>query len=346
METLELQKELFKCNHISEIREKFELSPSEFVKKFTPQNVHVDTERVQTQERWKKSDRDGAIQSLIWGTLTDTYTFVDIKSSLNRAIKEKNNHDIKYFENLLKLGYEYLSIDGNHRTQLFWNYINLNEFNKTVCQVYVWKNLSTKELSKLAKISNIKPSWNEYELRNDFSQVSDFIRDISKNQSEKIKLLENKKWRRKQDRKHIESILILHNQVKNCEKFVVNKKEKENLTGKDFDSPFYENHELCYNLFGKLVDEHRNNFERPKNGMFYLVLFLLGVDLIENQKSFPSTETIKKMAMSFGEITKKIIDKGDQNLTGKKGLFDLGNRAIYIKIQKRFDYYKNIMKYE
>lgn len=340
------KEELFKCNHISEIRDEFKLSPLEYVKKFTPQNVHVDTEKVQTEERWKKSDRDGAIQSLKWGTLTDTYTLVDINSCLNKSIKEKNDYDIKYFEDLLKLGYEYLSIDGNHRTQLFWKYTNLNEFNKTVCQVYVWKNLSTKELSKLAKISNIKPSWNEYELRNGFSQVDDFIRKISKTQHEKIKLLENKKWRRKQDRKHIESILILHNQIKNFEKFKITKQDKENLSCKDFDLSFYKNHELCYNLFDKLVNEHLNSFERPKNSMFYLILFLLGVDLFENKKSFPSIETIKKTASSFGEITEKIISDGNQNLIGKGGLFDLTNRAIYIKIQKRFDYYKNIMKYE
>ncbi len=340
------QQELFVCNHISEIREEFRLSPLEYVKKFTPQNVHVDSEKVQTEERWKKSDRDGAIQSLKWGTLTDTYTLVDIKSCLNKAIKEKNDYAIKYFGDLLKLGYKYLSIDGNHRTQLFWKYINLNEFNKTICQVYVWKNLSTKELNILAKISNIKPSWNEYESRNDFSKVYDFIRKISKEQNENINFIEKKKWRRKQDNKHIESLLILHIQIINFKKFKITKQDKENLSCKDLDPSFYENHEFCYNLFDKLVNEHLKSFERLKNGMFYLILFLLGIDLFENKKSFPSMETIKKTALSFGEITEKIISDGNQNLIGKGGLFDLTNRAIYKKIQERFDYYKNIIKYE
>ena len=60
-------KELFVCNDISEIRKKFELPPSEFVKKFTRKNVYVDSEKVQTEERWKNADRDGAIICLKLG---------------------------------------------------------------------------------------------------------------------------------------------------------------------------------------------------------------------------------------------------------------------------------------
>jgi hypothetical protein len=340
------KKELFVCNEISEIREKFELPPSEFVKKFTRKNVYVDSEKVQTEVRWKITDREGAIMCLKLGISTDNFILVNIDECLLKAISDENNYDIKYFESLKKQGYKYLSVDGNHRTQLFWGYHDLKEFNKTICQVYVYKFLSTGEISMLAKTSNMKPSWNEFELRNGFGETNDFIRNISKKYIESIKLLENKKWRRKQERKHIESILILHNQIKNYEKLILNKKLKETLIDKYFDESFLKNHELIYNLFNKLIKEHLSNFDRPNNSMFYLMLFLLGTEYIENKKSVPTMDVIKKMVSSFDDITNKIINSNDKKLNGKGGLFNMENRQIYTNLQKRFQHYKDNIRYE
>ncbi len=337
--------ELFVCDNISEIREKYELSPSEYIKKFTRKNVYVDSEKVQTEERWKNADRDGAILCLKLGISTDNFILVSIEECLLRAIKDENKYDMRYFEDLKKQGYKYLSVDGNHRTQLFWSYHNLKEFNKTICQVYVYKFLSTQEISMLAKTSNMKPSWNEFELRNGFGLVNDFIRDISKKHIDLIKLLENKKWRRKQERKHIESILILHSQIKNYQKLILNKKLKDNLIDNEFDESFYKNHEVIYNLFDILINEHLSNFKRPGNSMFYLMLFLLGVDYIENKKSFPTTDVIKKIVMSFDEITNKIINSDDKKLNGKGGLFNMENRQIYTNLEKRFQHYKTNIRY-
>ena len=332
---------LFKDFHNS--YDELVLNPVDYVKKFTPLNTMVDL-GIQTKERWKGKHKKEVIESLVDGTMTAQFHIVDIKQSLKFAIEENNLFDIEYFNDLKDKGYEYLSIDGNHRTQLLWNYSdnsNVNDFWKSKFRILLYKSLTLNEISEHAKRLNKGVAWNLIELRNNKSKVSNYIR---RNSDEFFDLLNKfagndvKELKRFKEQETLESFLLLHNQFVNKEKFDTKNKLKEILRNLDVDDSLLTNNTTAIKIFNKLLLSHLEKSNRF-NQMFYVMLYLLSIDFLEKNKRFPTEGDVDVIVNKFNVICNKII--GDVNLSGPKGLFDLMVRKSWIKLSDRFEYVKN-----
>jgi hypothetical protein len=299
---------------------------------------------IQTKPRWKNKHEKEVIQSLIDGTMTAQFHVVSIDDCLECAIKENSAFDIKYFNDLKDRGYKYLSIDGNHRTQLLWKYSSdsdVNDFWKSKFRVILYKNLNTKEISELAKRLNKGVAWNPIELRNDKSKVGDFIR---KNSDEFRELLNKfagsdiKELKRFKDLDILESFLLLYIQFVNKEKFDTKNKLKEELRDLNVEDLLLKNNTVAINIFDRLLLIHLEKYDRF-NQMFYVMLYLLSIDFLEKNKKYPTKNQIESMVDKFDSICNKIIT--NPNLSGPKTLFDLTVRKSWDKLTDRFDYIKN-----
>lgn len=323
--------------------EEFVLNPSDYIEKFTPTNTMVDL-GIQTKKRWKSKHEKEVIVSLVDGTMTAQFHIVDIEQSLSWAINENNFFDVDYFNDLKNKGFKYLSIDGNHRTQLLWNYSNnsnVNDFWKSKFRVILYKSLTLNEISEHAKRLNKGVAWNLIELRNDKSKVSDYIR---KNSDEFYNLLNKfagndiKELKRFKDLDILESFLLLHIQFINKEKFDTKNKTKESLRECNIQDSILKNNTTSITIFNNLFLKHLENYDRL-NQMFYVMLYLLAVDFLEKSQGLPSEKEIIDMVSKFNTVCKKIIS--DNNLSGPKTLFDLTVRKSWDKLSDRFDYIKN-----
>lgn len=320
--------------------DEFVLDSVNYVKTFTQENTMIDL-GIQTKKRWKTKHEKEVIESLVDGTMTAQFHIVDIHKCLEWVKNEKISFDVFYFEDLKNKGYKYLSIDGNHRTQLLWKYPNVSDFWKSKFRVILYKNLTTKEISEHAKRLNKGVAWNLIELRNNKSVVSDFIRKNSDEYSELLNKFAGsdvKELKRFKDLDILESFLLLHKQFINKEKFDTKNKLKEILRESDVDGSLLKNNTLSIIIFNKMFLKHLENYNRL-NQMFYVMLYLLSIDFLEKNKNLPSENEIIHLVNKFNSMCEKIIN--DKNLSGPKTLFDLTVRKSWDKLNDRFDYAKN-----
>jgi hypothetical protein len=141
---------------------------------------------------WKKSSIDGYRESLVKKRVVGSFVIADVSTCLDKAKELNNQSDIKFFEGFLDRGYEFISIDGNNRTQFivseYGKYIQdyrsssseirsiLNHRIKIDKILYATK----RELHETAIDINAQTSWNKQETRNaELGSVSDYIREIS-----------------------------------------------------------------------------------------------------------------------------------------------------------------------
>jgi hypothetical protein len=141
---------------------------------------------------WGKQSIDGYRESLIKKRAVGSFVIADVVTCLDKAKQLNNQFDIEFFGGFLDRGYEYISIDGNNRTQFivseYSKYIQdyrsssseirsiLNHRVKVDKILYATK----KELHETAIDINAQTSWNKQETRNAIpGLVSDYIRGIS-----------------------------------------------------------------------------------------------------------------------------------------------------------------------
>lgn len=141
---------------------------------------------------WGKPSIDGYRESLIKKRAVGSFVIADVSTCLDKAKQLNNQSDIKFFEGFLDRGYEFISIDGNNRTQFivseYGKYIQdyrsssseirtiLNHRVKIDKILYATK----RELHETAIDINAQTSWNKQETRNAIlGPVSDYIREIS-----------------------------------------------------------------------------------------------------------------------------------------------------------------------
>lgn len=141
---------------------------------------------------WGKPSVDGYRESLIKKRAVGSFVIADVSTCLDKAKQLNNQSDIKFFEGFLDRGYEFISIDGNNRTQFivseYGKYIQdyrsssseirsiLNHRIKIDKILYATK----RELHETAIDINAQTSWNKQETRNAIlGPVSDYIREIS-----------------------------------------------------------------------------------------------------------------------------------------------------------------------
>jgi hypothetical protein len=320
--------------------DEFVLNPVKYVEKFTPINTMVDL-GIQTKKRWSNKHEKEVIVSLIDGTMTSQFHIVDVNQCLDWAIKENNLFDVEYFNDLKNKGYGYLSIDGNHRTQLLWNYPSVNDFWKSKFRILLYKRLTLDEISEQAKRLNKGVAWNLIELRNNKSKVSNYIR---KNSDEFSNLLNRfagediKELKRFREQEILESFLLLHSQYVDKQKFNTNNKSKETIRNVDIDDSLLNNNTVVIQIFNTLLSTHLENYDRFYQ-MFYVMLYIKSIDFLEKNKRLPSEIEVKSIVYKFNKICNDI--KHDTTLSGPKGLFDLTVRKSWDKLTNRYEYIKN-----
>jgi hypothetical protein len=133
--------------------------------------------------------------------------------SHQKALMEGNMDDALYFQSIMdgsvdgSDGYQYISIDGNNRTQAIKHYVNTTDFTinndetrevfkrlMVVTQTYM--GITRLMMHDAASILNKQKSWNHQESRNPIpTVVADYVRDVSKTidtSTDKIKIKKNR----------------------------------------------------------------------------------------------------------------------------------------------------------
>jgi hypothetical protein len=147
---------------------------------------------IQRNYVWKPNSKNGYNNSLIKKTAVGSFVLANVETCFEKAKQEGNVEDMEFFDGFSKRGYEYISIDGNNRTQFIVSeygkyikdYRNSNDEVRGVLNSKVTINVinyATKEdLHQIAIDINSNTSWNNQEKRNAIlGSVSNYIRGIS-----------------------------------------------------------------------------------------------------------------------------------------------------------------------
>lgn len=147
---------------------------------------------IQRNYVWGDVSKKGYNTSLIKGTAVGSFVLADVQTCFDKAKNDGNVSDMEFFDGFLKRKYEYISIDGNNRTQFilshYGKYINnyrdsSDEIRKVLnndITINVIKYATKMELHQIAIDINSNTSWNKQETRNAIlGPVSDYIRGVS-----------------------------------------------------------------------------------------------------------------------------------------------------------------------
>jgi hypothetical protein len=147
---------------------------------------------IQRNYVWSNPSKKGYNNSLLKGRAVGTFVLADIQSCYDKARMDGNVSDMEFFDGFLKRNFEYISIDGNNRTQFILSEYkeHLKNYRDTSVEVRkvlnheiamnVVKYATKMDLHQMAIDINANTSWNKQETRNAIlGMVSDFIRTIS-----------------------------------------------------------------------------------------------------------------------------------------------------------------------
>lgn len=169
---------------------KKEVSVKKFMRDFYP-NTYVD-ESYQRFEVWDNTSKKEFIVSLYKGLIANPIILISVIDAKSYAKRMENKSDYEYFQSIEDMGFEYISIDGNNRSQTINKYYNneintlLNDddrekFSELDLSVVVFTRITKSDIHKLAIVTNKGTSWNSQESRNAInSDISYFIRETRK----------------------------------------------------------------------------------------------------------------------------------------------------------------------
>ena len=154
--------------------------------------IYID-KRFQRREAWDTSDRKAFIKAVYNNLNPSPVILVNAIMSREKAIQNKNQEDLEYFQSIINAGYRYISIDGNNRTITTVGYgtksndeftINNDEdrkiFKKKKVVVQYYEGITREQMNNLAIAVNSGRPWNDQESRNAMPTiVADYIREIS-----------------------------------------------------------------------------------------------------------------------------------------------------------------------
>lgn len=84
-------------------------------------SVYLD-KAFQRNVRWKELTKQAFLKSLVTGRAPSPIIVASVRDCLDMCVE--GSDDYTYFENVLDKGYEYISIDGNNRTQTLIQFLN------------------------------------------------------------------------------------------------------------------------------------------------------------------------------------------------------------------------------
>jgi hypothetical protein len=249
---------------------------------------------IQRNYVWKENSRKGYNKSLIKKTAVGSFVLANVESCFEKAKQNGNVGDMEFFDGFLKRGYEFISIDGNNRTQFivseYGKYIkDYRNSSAEIRGVLNFKvkvdviNYATKEdLHQIAIDINSNTSWNKQETRNAIlGNISNYVRGISdKMEPVSIKIKEINVNRLGDDEMYATFLYYsqhMSNSIspKNITTMYINNPELTNL-------PVFEK---AISVWGKVIDNLvENKTGRMKSISYNLFYFLWEVMYRDNRK--------------------------------------------------------------
>ncbi len=163
--------------------------------------IYIDRGIQRLSDMWSINDTESYIDSVYKGLNPTPKVFSDLGSSYQRALRERNQYDIRWIEdayNIMEIDintkekFPLVSIDGGHRGSkessyvggeydfLYNNDINYLKFLNSKTTIIIYEGLSVDEMHELARKINSGKSWNRQNLRNTFrTTISKYVRELS-----------------------------------------------------------------------------------------------------------------------------------------------------------------------
>jgi len=312
--------------------------PSEFIMLFTNQNIYIDP-KLQTKERWSKNDKDSFFFTLRTNTYDDKIILCDIETAIIKALKDNNIEDFNELKRLQNLGYKYISMDGNHRTQLMWKYEgDITEFKHKNIEVVIVMYLSIKEMHDYTIRKNKQKAWNESEKRNAIvSPVSDLIRKISGEYTEITDMLKIKNNRYQNNEFFSQLLLLLDNKYQNKSR-PIKPKQLKLLFENGVHPSLYVNFNTVIKIWSKIVKIYYSEInDKRKYRMYWITLFMFIDFVLTNHKDDINDNYLRYVAENFNNVINEIENNYQLHKTG--GLFDFTRRNSFDNIEERLEYF-------
>jgi hypothetical protein len=261
----------------------------------------------------------------------------DIQSCLEKAIKNNNKKDIKYFSELKDRGYIYVSLDGNHRTQMMWNdKNNMSKYTHQNIEVVIYMYLSIVEMHEYARRKNLQKPWNRNELRNSIvSSVSDFIRETSNEfieTTDKLKI----KTDRYQNQEFMSSLLLLLVSKYQNRPYIVTQKELFKLYELPISDNLFNRFKSIMELWSHVITKLKVS-KKPRK-MFLVTLFMICDHILSTSPELINEEYLDHLVSKFAFIVKDLEDNYIID-PWWNSIFDLTRRQTYSYINERVEYF-------
>ena len=163
----------------------------EIISKVENKKIYIDP-RYQRRNSWTDANRLSFIDSIYKNMVSHSIILVNIGASYFISLQNKREKDAEYFKELMDQGYQYVSIDGNNRSQTMVRYKNgelgvsyshdkdKSKFLKKKLSLTTYSSMSLLQMHELGIKVNQGQPWNRQEQRNCInSKIADFIRDTS-----------------------------------------------------------------------------------------------------------------------------------------------------------------------
>jgi len=278
---------------------------------------------IQRNYVWGDISKKGYNNSLIKGTAVGSFVLADVQTCFEKAKMEGNVGDMEFFDGFLKRKFEYISIDGNNRTQFILseyekhlkNYRDTSDEVRKVLNneitINVIKYATKEELHQIAIDINSNTSWNNQEKRNAIlSEVSNYVRSISDNMEPvSLKIKEINVKRLGDDEMYAIFLYYSQHRCNNVSTKNLNTMYKSNV-GVENISLF----EKTLSNWGKIVDYMiENKMGRMKSVSHNLFFFLWEMRFNHNYKL--NDDMIEVFAQKYIELENERFEKSlDANL--------------------------------
>lgn len=168
-----------------------EISVKKFVSEYFSK-TYIDP-AYQRYEVWSESNRYKFVKSIYGGLIANPIILVNVALCLEHAKMVNNQEDVEYFEKIKSLNVEFISIDGNNRSQTINSYLNKDldkdiekdssreVFKEKEIYLVIFGKMSKAQIHDLAITTNMGDPWNEQENRNAMNtEIASFIRETTK----------------------------------------------------------------------------------------------------------------------------------------------------------------------